>query len=47
MTTNVIAGLITADFALLILVYCLKAIFLPNGVEGLETQETLGDRPQR
>lgn len=45
MTPNVIAGLITADFVLLILVYCLKQIFLPDGIEGLDGQNSTGDRP--
>lgn len=30
---NQIAFLITADFVVLILLYCLKAFFLPDGLE--------------
>ncbi|WP_282956258.1 hypothetical protein [[Limnothrix rosea] IAM M-220] len=39
---NQIAFLITADFVLLILLYCLKSIFLPEQPD--EAESTVGDR---
>lgn len=41
---NLIPFLITADFALLILLFSLKSIFLPDGIEGVGQNKSLGDR---